>query len=127
MARGKGLIPGQGTKVPHPVCCGQQQEKRCGQHPQVLQPVAGPQQLTASTSVNKTQAHVPKTQGTEEQAKWQHKGAESNPKRETFHRTKPRFLQQETARKNRKRNMGQLWSRGLQTFSAKGQTVNLRF
>ena len=64
-ARGKGSIPGQGTKMPHPTCFSQQQQqKRCGQHPQVFQPMAGPQQLTPSTSVNETQAQVPKTQGT---------------------------------------------------------------
>ena len=66
-AGGKGSIPGQETKIPHPVCCSQQQ-KWCGQHPQVFQPTAGPQQLTPSTSVNETQAQVPKTQGTKEQS-----------------------------------------------------------
>ena len=120
MARGKGLNPGRGTKVPHPVCCSQQQEKSCGQHPQVFQLMARPQQLTASISVNETQAHVPKTQGTEEQVKWQHEGAESNPKRETFRRTKPQFLQQMTARKKQEKKDGIVMVQGSANFLCKG-------
>ena len=116
-AGGKGSIPGQGTKIPHPACCSQQQQKRCGQHSQVFQPTAGPQQLTPSTSVNGTQAQVPKAQLTKEQSQTPNGGPSTE--------QRPSFSNRWWQEKKRKRKRGWLWSRGLWSFSAKGQTVNL--
>ena len=124
-AGGAGLIPGWGTKIPLAVQPEKKKKEGVRSILKYSSPRPGTRSWLPSTAVNETQAEVPRRHRGQGSSLNGTTREQSQTPNGDIPQNKDPVSPTNDGKKKKKRERGPLWSRGLHTFSVKGQIANL--